>query len=121
MFFFGKSSSYSVICVLGLLKETSQRKDRFAITSSHLLDLQWIFVDTQVKTKDILACVQTLLLRRRNREKRNFSFSLDFSCAVVKSAGRLRIYRVSQKNCVPFVSMLWRSCRFNHLGFYTVA
>ena len=31
------------------------------------------------------------------------------------------IYRVSQKSCATFVWLLWRSCRSNYLGFYTVA
>ena len=30
------------------------------------------------------------------------------------------LYVVFQKNCAPSVWYLWRSCRFSHLGFYTV-
>ena len=26
-----------------------------------------------------------------------------------------------KKNCAPFVRLLWRSCRFNYLEFYTIA
>ena len=34
-----------------------------------------------------------------------------------QSALHFVYYRVTQNNCAPFVWLLWRSCRFNFLGF----